>query len=159
METPIRGQRHSMDSREAAHLISGRLTAVLDLIRDSDIQELELEESGIRIRLHRALAAEDESSTAAAVAAPFDEVIPPGPKAITAPLVGTFYRAGKPGVPPLVSEGSHVEEDTVVGIIEALHELTDVEAGYLGLVTKVFATDGQPVEYGQPLFEVSQLGE
>jgi acetyl-CoA carboxylase biotin carboxyl carrier protein len=74
-------------------------------------------------------------------------------------LVGTFYRAGKPGVPPLVTEGSQVEDDTVVGIIEALHELTDVEAGCRGIVSKVFATDGQPVEYGQPLFEVSQLGE
>jgi biotin carboxyl carrier protein len=131
---------------------------MLELIRDSDIQELELEESGVRIRLHRALATE-ESRAAGAVEAPPEVVIPLGPVAITAPLVGTFYRAGKPGVPPLVTEGSQVEDDTVVGIIEALHELTDVEAGCRGIVSKVFATDGQPVEYGQPLFEVSQLGE
>lgn len=159
MESPIGGHRHSAGSREAAHLISTQLTAVLELIRDSDIRELELEESGVRIRLHRTRVVEDESRAAVDVGAPSDVVIPPGPVAVTAPLVGTFYRAGKPGVPPLVSEGSHVEEETVVGIIEALHELTDVEARCRGLVTKVFATDGQPVEYGQPLFEVSQLGQ
>jgi biotin carboxyl carrier protein len=132
---------------------------VLELIRDSDIRELELEENGVRIRLHRALPVEGDSAAAAAVEASPDVAIPPGPLAITAPLVGTFYRADRPGVPPLVSEGSPVDEDTVVGIIEALHELTDVEAGCRGTVSKVFATDGQPVEYGQPLFEVSQLGE
>jgi acetyl-CoA carboxylase biotin carboxyl carrier protein len=77
---------------------------------------------------------------------------------ILSPLVGTFYRAGQPGIPPLVAEGSHVEPDTVVGFVDVLGEPTEIEAGYAGAVTREYATDGQTVEYGQALFEVA-LGE
>jgi acetyl-CoA carboxylase biotin carboxyl carrier protein len=59
---------------------------------------------------------------------------------------------------PLVTEGSMVEESTVIGIIEALQVLTDVEADCSGVVTAVLATDGQPVEYNQPLLEVRPSG-
>lgn len=85
------------------------------------------------------------------------EAAPAEPRiqAITSPLVGTFYRAGKPGAPPLVDEGTWVEEDTVVGIVEALHVLTEVEAQCRGRIASVKATDGMPVQYGQPLFEVA----
>ncbi len=142
---------------DAADYIAANLRAVLELLQSSDVRELELEEDGVRVRLHRAPPAEGDSA-AEAKAEPENAVPPaPGPREITSPLVGTFYCAGKPGMPPLVSEGSHVEHDTVVGIIEALHVLTDVEAGCSGVVTKVCATDGQPVEYGQLLFEVSPV--
>jgi acetyl-CoA carboxylase biotin carboxyl carrier protein len=77
---------------------------------------------------------------------------------VTAPLVGTFYSAANPGDPPYVGEGSVVEDHTVVGIIEALQVLTEVEAGCRGTVTAVLATDGQAVEYGQALFEVAPNG-
>jgi acetyl-CoA carboxylase biotin carboxyl carrier protein len=77
---------------------------------------------------------------------------------VRASIVGTFYRAGKPGMAPLVSEGLHVQDSTVIGIIEALQVLTDVEAGNSGTVTSVLATDGQPVEYNQPLLEIQLDG-
>jgi len=66
--------------------------------------------------------------------------------------------SGRLGGSSLVGEGSHVEPDNVVGIIEALQVLTDVRSGVSGTVTRVLETDGHPVEYGQPLFEVTLDG-
>ena len=100
----------------------------------------------------------------AEVLLPLDVEVPEQPASpqvleITCPLVGTFYRAPKPGMPPLVTEDSPVEPDTVVGIVEALREqLTEIQAECTGRVVRVLATDGQPVEYGQVLFEVSTDG-
>lgn len=133
--------------------LSEHLPALLQLLQGSDVRELELQEGDVQVRLHRARMSGSEM---------IEEALPeleemPGPvtSEIWAPIVGTFYRAGQPGMPPLVSEGSRVEPATVVGIIETLHELTNVEAGSRGTVTRVLATDGQPVEYGQALFEVT----
>jgi acetyl-CoA carboxylase biotin carboxyl carrier protein len=77
---------------------------------------------------------------------------------IVAPMVGTFYRAAEPDSPPLAEEGTEVAETTIVGIIESLQVLNPVQAGHTGRVTRVLATDGQPVEYGQPIFEVTPSG-
>lgn len=133
------------------------LPAILDLLRGSDVRELEVQEGDFHVRLHRAVAesarwSEYAGETSQDSSAPEQELV-----RITSPLVGTFYRAGKPGMPPLASEGTRVEEDTIVGIVEALQVLTEVAAGVSGAVTEVLATDGQPVEYGQTLFEV-QIG-
>jgi acetyl-CoA carboxylase biotin carboxyl carrier protein len=127
------------------------LPALLRVLQNSDVSELEVQEGDVHIRLHRAR----RSVAAPEVDRP--DVLPtiePLVQKITAPLVGTFYRAEKPGAPPFVSEGSHVEDDTVVGIIEALQVLTEVEAGCSGLVRTVLSSDGQSVQYGQVLFEV-----
>ena len=137
-----------------ADYITETLPRLLEVLQESDVRELELREGEVRVRLHRVPAREAEALVEALGET---EPLPPLESQIvevTSPLVGTFYRAGKPGTPPLVEEGSQVHPDTVVGIIEALHVLTEVEAGCAGTVTKVLATDGQPVEYGQPLFEV-----
>lgn len=143
---------------DAAEYIGETLPRLLQVLQESDVRELELHEGDVRVRLHRLPGPEVESL--AEVIAEAEALPPPEPPTmeIRSPLVGTFYRAAKPGMPPLVAEGSDVEQDTVVGIVEALSVLTDVEAGCEGTVTKVLATDGQPVEYGQALFEVSLSG-
>lgn len=146
---------------DAADLLSQFLPQLLDLIGRSDIREIELREGDMSVRLHRAAPVEVAEGT--------DQLLPPAGEderdepepteyAITSPLVGTFYRAGDPGTGPLVSEGSRVQDDTVVGIIEALNVLTEVEAGCTGMVAQVLATDGQPVEFGQVLFTVNVRG-
>lgn len=130
------------------------LPSLLDVLQASDVREIELRDGDLELRLHRAAPPDGEEWI---FQAPEEAALPAQPVAnltITSGLVGTFYRAGHPGSAPLVSEGSSVEEDTIVGIIEALSVLTEVEAGCTGIVTRVFATDGSPVEYGQPLFEV-----
>lgn len=75
--------------------------------------------------------------------------------AVVSPLVGTFYHAPEPGSPPFVGVGDVVGEDTVVGIIEAMKMMNKVRAGRSGTVAAVLATDGELVEYGQPLVELT----
>ena len=138
--------------------LRAQLSDILQVLSNSDVYELELVQEDQRLRLHRSLSANVSTETRqeehgfedASVEADVTLVI-------TSPLVGTFYRASTPGAPPLVDEGSQVEPHMVVGIVEALQVLTEVEAGHRGTVSSALATDGQPVEYGQPLFEVTPL--
>jgi acetyl-CoA carboxylase biotin carboxyl carrier protein len=73
---------------------------------------------------------------------------------VSAPLLGTFYRAPKPGAPPFVEIGSEVEADTVIGIIEVMKLMNAVRAGVRGTVTAVLAQDAALVEYGETLLRV-----
>ena len=80
--------------------------------------------------------------------APGDEKLPK----ITAPILGTFYRRPQPGVPPYVEEGSLVQEDTTVGLIEVMKLFNPVKAGRSGRIHKICVENGELVEYGQTLF-------
>jgi acetyl-CoA carboxylase biotin carboxyl carrier protein len=75
---------------------------------------------------------------------------------ITSPIVGTFYRSSAPTAEPFVKAGSHVEPDTVVCIIEAMKLMNEILAETSGTVAKIYVENGQPVEYGQPLFGVKK---
>ena len=77
-----------------------------------------------------------------------------GPATITAPMLGTFYRAEAPGQPPFVEVGKRVEPDTTVCIIEVMKMMNSVPAGVSGTIAEVVAENAQLVEYGQPLFRV-----
>ena len=94
-------------------------------------------------------------------------VAPPAPAAapeapeeelhvITSPIVGTFYRASSPQADPFVKVGSQVESDSVVCIIEAMKLMNEIQAEATGTVAKIYVENGQPVEYGQPLFGVKK---
>jgi acetyl-CoA carboxylase biotin carboxyl carrier protein len=78
-------------------------------------------------------------------------VLDPGMVEVRAPLLGTFYRAPKPGAPPFVEVGAAVEPDTIVGIIEVMKLMNTVRAGARGLVREIRAQDGTLVEYGEAL--------
>ncbi len=75
---------------------------------------------------------------------------------ITSPIVGTFYRAPSPQADVFVRAGSHVEPDTVVCIIEAMKLMNEIQAETTGTIAKIYVENGQPVEYGQPLFGVKK---
>jgi len=77
-------------------------------------------------------------------------------QSVIAPLLGTFYRAPKPGAPPFVEVGSAVEEDTIIGIIEVMKLMNTVRAGMRGRVVDILVQDGALVEYGETLMRVSQ---
>jgi acetyl-CoA carboxylase biotin carboxyl carrier protein len=143
---------------DPVQFVTDDLPRILDTLRGSDVRELELEEGDIRLRLRRAAPVEGGSVAEAEIEEMELPSLEPEGLQVTAPLVGTFYSAANPGDPPYVGEGSVVEDHTVVGIIEALQVLTEVEAGCRGTVTAVLATDGQAVEYGQALFEVAPNG-
>ena len=90
----------------------------------------------------------------AAVAAPAPAAAPEAAsgKALNSPMVGTFYRAPSPGADPFVQVGDTVKKGQVVAIIEAMKLLNEVEAEEDGVVREICVENGQPVEYGQPLF-------
>ncbi|HVF55708.1 MAG TPA: acetyl-CoA carboxylase biotin carboxyl carrier protein [Pyrinomonadaceae bacterium] len=75
---------------------------------------------------------------------------------ITSPIVGTFYRSPSPNDEPFIKAGSHVEQDTVVCIIEAMKLMNEIQAETSGVVEKIYVENGQPVEFGQPLFGVKK---
>ena len=78
----------------------------------------------------------------------------PGLCEVPSPLLGFFYRAPKPGEPPFVEVGSHVEDDTVIGIIEVMKLMNTVQAGVKGEVVEILTENGAAVEYGEILLRV-----
>ncbi len=80
----------------------------------------------------------------------------PGGATVRAPMVGTFYRAPRPGAAPFVDIGAEVGQHTVIGIIEVMKLMNSVSAGAAGTVTEIYASDGQLVEAGQVLMRLRQ---
>jgi acetyl-CoA carboxylase biotin carboxyl carrier protein len=76
---------------------------------------------------------------------------------IKSPMVGTFYRAPAPDAPPYVDVGDEVKEDTVLCIVEAMKLMNEIKAEIRGRIVEILVENGQPVEYGQPLFSVELL--
>src|SRR5689334_7786679 len=145
------------------------------LVEHSTFDELTLEIDGMKLTLRRgdgvateparapdtitnttpeAGSATPKASAAASPGAPRDVNLIDVP----APLLGTFYRAPKPGAPPFVEVGSAVEEDTVVAIIEVMKLMNTVRAGVAGTVCEILASDGALVEYGEPILRVRKAG-
>src|SRR5215204_1506921 len=103
-------------------------------------------------------AAQTTSGAEAAPPQPAEAAEPPEEElhVITSPIVGTFYRASSPQAESFVKVGSQVEQDTVVCIIEAMKLMNEIQAETTGTVAKIYVENGQPVEYGQPLFGVKK---
>ena len=95
--------------------------------------------------------ATESAATTPAPEAPEEEL-----HIVTSPIVGTFYRAPSPNDDPFVKVGSQVEGDSVVCIIEAMKLMNEIQAETTGTVAKIYVENGQPVEYGQPLFGVKK---
>jgi len=131
------------------------IAEITRLLEESAFAELELEVNGLKIHLRRDGAApatpRPPPSTATAEAPRAVPVIEPGLTPVRAPLLGTFYRAPKPGAPPFVDVGTRVEPETVIGIIEVMKLMNTVRAGAPGVVRAIHARDGELVEYGEAL--------
>lgn len=87
-----------------------------------------------------------------------DQTSPDGLVPVKAPMVGTFYRAPEPGAPPFVEVGSHVEEDSTLGLIEVMKVFNSIRAGVRGVVVEILVQNAQFVEYGQTLFYIRPEG-
>jgi acetyl-CoA carboxylase biotin carboxyl carrier protein len=133
----------------------------VELATRHNLAELEVEAGGMRIRVvreHAPVSAPPER--AAAVTARHVESLGAAEEAktptvtIEAPMVGTFYRASAPDAAPFVHEGDVVKEDQVLCIIEAMKLMNEIEAKMAARIVKILVENGQPVEYGQPLFLV-----
>jgi acetyl-CoA carboxylase biotin carboxyl carrier protein len=97
-------------------------------------------------------AAAQPESAAVAPAAPADSDA--GLHLVKSPIVGTFYGSPSPGAPPLVSPGDHVEKGQVICVVEAMKLMNEIECDAAGEVVRCLVTNGQPIEFGQPLFEI-----
>jgi acetyl-CoA carboxylase biotin carboxyl carrier protein len=137
---------------------------ITKLLDESDFDELNLELDGMKLSLRRGASADSARPPAAAAPAaePKRPFIAPGADdagqhTVTAPLLGTFFRAPRPGAPPFVEIGSKVEPDTVIGILEVMKLMNTVHAGAHGRVAQILARDGALVEYGEALLRVSRI--
>ena len=149
------------------------LRELIALLHDNGLAELELERQDFRVRLRKEGAyapvyASEPMPAALSVrpASPPAAPVHPGAQAetaasedqglhiITSPIVGTFYRSPSPAADAFVKIGSNVEPETVVCIIEAMKLMNEIQAEASGEVVKIYVENGQPVEYGQPLFGI-----
>lgn len=146
---------------------------IIDLMKRSDLTELEVEQEGLKLRICRGPGGQyTAASSTVAAHAPAPEPAPaaPAPAAVPAaggeaqpgegfvfirsPMVGTFYRAPAPDVPPFVEINSKVAENTVICLIEAMKVMNEIQAEVKGTIAEILVENGQPVEYGQPLFKI-----
>jgi acetyl-CoA carboxylase biotin carboxyl carrier protein len=150
-------------------LTAADVAEIMRLVEQSNFDELDLEIEGVKLSLRRsgsgrierraATPAAASATAARAAAASATRAAPasaPAPvdknlKEITSPMLGTFYRAPKPGSAPFVEIGSAVEEDSVIAIIEVMKLMNTVRAGIKGVVTEILPADETLVEFGQVL--------
>jgi acetyl-CoA carboxylase biotin carboxyl carrier protein len=151
-----------------------KLKTLIDLVAESDIAELEVTEGESKVRIVKSSAIPQNQmvmmqpqnmqqhyapsqapSAPAPAAAPVAAVVAePTGHIVKSPMVGTFYRSSSPGSPAFVEVGSNIKEGDTLCIIEAMKLLNEIDSDVSGVVTKILVENGQPVEFGQPLFVI-----
>jgi len=147
-----------------------KLKKLIDLVEESGIAELEVTEGEEKVRIvkHNTVAAQQTymvpHATHAAVAAPVaaapnapaaaaaDESGLPEGHVVKSPMVGTFYRSASPGSEPFVEVGTTVKVGQTLCIVEAMKLLNEIESDGAGTIKAILVENGQPVEFGEPLF-------
>lgn len=167
------------ESKPALSVNMDELRELIGLLQENGLAELELERGDFRVKLRREGATppapavvevtrSNAVQTATSTQAIQHAIVPahPGAQAETAasedqdlhiissPIVGTFYRSPSPTAESFVKIGTVVEPDSVVCIIEAMKLMNEIQAETTGEVAKIYVENGQPVEYGQPLFGI-----
>jgi len=141
-----------------------KLKKLIDLVQESGISELEVTEGEEKVRIAKhnsaplanymtqmpAAAPQFAPAPSVVVTPPADDV--PEGTIVKSPMVGTFYRASAPGAKPLVDVGQTVTVGDRLCIIEAMKLMNEIESEFAGVVKAILVENGQPVEYGQPLF-------
>ncbi|GHA75062.1 acetyl-CoA carboxylase biotin carboxyl carrier protein subunit [Formosimonas limnophila] len=146
-----------------------KLKTLIDLVSESEISELEITEAEGKVRIVKGgtqqqvvytTQATAPAAAAATMAAPAPaaavEAAPAAPTGhqVKSPMVGTFYGASSPGAAPFVAVGDTVKKGQTVCIIEAMKLLNEIEADADGVIKQILVENGQPVEFGQPLFVI-----
>jgi acetyl-CoA carboxylase biotin carboxyl carrier protein len=145
------------------------LKRILEMVREHDLTELELESDGLKLRVKK----DGQVSLTQAPAAPPAAVPPPVPQAqavlapapaaldvdtelalVKSPIVGTFYRAPEPNAPPFVEVGDVVRKGQTLCIIEAMKMMNNIDSEYDGTIVRIHVENGQPVQFGERLFAI-----
>lgn len=145
-----------------------KLKTLIDLVAESDIAELEITEGEDKVKIvkssapvaYAAAPAPVSAAPAPVVTEPAVAPTPAAPVALEAdtvksPMVGTFYRSPSPGSAVFVELGQSVQQGQPLCIIEAMKLLNEIEADKAGVVKEILVNNGEPVEYGQPLFVIA----
>ena len=151
-----------------------KLKTLIDLVEASDISELELTEGEEKVKISRQNNTVQSLAHVNYVQQPIQPPVNQQPQAqteeplgkvdtttidnkdvITSPMVGTFYRSASPDSAPFIDIGSTVKKGETLCIIEAMKILNEIESDKEGTISKILIENGQPVEFGQPLFEIS----
>lgn len=149
-----------------------KLKTLIDLVSESGVAELEITEGDDRVKIVNRTGAAPVTVAAPAVmpapipasapaaapvqeAAPAPTAAPEETRTVNSPMVGTFYRAPSPGAKPFVDVGQKVKAGDTVCIIEAMKLLNEIETEYDGVIKEILVENGQPVEFGQPLFVIA----
>jgi acetyl-CoA carboxylase biotin carboxyl carrier protein len=144
-----------------------KLKKLIDLVEESGISELELTEGEEKVRISRALMPSQTAMTHYMAAAPQPVAsATPVPTAavpvvaeveghiVKSPMVGTFYRSSSPDAKAFIDIGSKVAVGDTLCIIEAMKLLNEIDSDHAGVIKKILVENGQPVEYGEPLFVI-----
>jgi acetyl-CoA carboxylase biotin carboxyl carrier protein len=150
------------DRHERGNADQQLIRELAELLNETGLSEIEIEKSGLRVRVARQLSvsqaalapampgpaqpAPEASSAAAAVADPAKH-----PGAVKSPMVGTAYRSPEPGAPAFVEIGTRVAQGQTLLIIEAMKTMNHIPAPRSGVVKEILIENGQPVEFGEPL--------
>ena len=149
-----------------------KLKTLIDLVSESGVAELEITEGDDRVKIVNRTGAAPVTVAAPAVmpapipasapaaapvqeAAPAPAAAPEETRTVNSPMVGTFYRAPSPGAKPFVDVVQKVKAGDTVCIIEAMKLLNEIETEYDGVIKEILVENGQPVEFGQPLFVIA----
>ena len=139
---------------------------LLQIFSETDVAEMEVQRGENRLRLRRAVAAQEHVVPAPApqhAATPVNHPAPatPAPRSadanqilVKSPIVGTYYDAAAPGAPPFIKVGDSVEPGQVLCIIESMKLMNEIEAEVAGVVAAKLVENGRPVEYGEALFSI-----
>jgi oxaloacetate decarboxylase alpha subunit len=161
----LRGREDALDDEDPLDDDEARrVRRLVRLLEESDAGELTVEEDGVRITVRRRESGPSQAQplfSAQPAAAPADPAVIVAPPSdivlVESPMVGNFYRASSPDADPFVEEGDRVEVGQTLCILEAMKLFNEFKSDHAGTVRKVLVDDAQPVEFGQPLFELAPL--
>ena len=149
-----------------------QLKQILDLVREHELSEFEVEQGGLRLKVRKDVAGAFvpvHAAPAPVAPPPQAQVAAPAAAApvgvgagdvdielavLKSPIVGTFFRSSEPGAPPFVEVGATVKKGQVLCIIEAMKLMNEIDSEYEGEIVNIYVENGQPVQYGERLFAI-----
>ena len=141
----------------------GDLKELIELLKETDITELHIEKDGSKVRIKREKFLSPLGGTVQKTSLSEEKLVTELEDetqrlvTITSPIVGTFYRAPSPEAQAFVEVGQRVNKGAVLCIVEAMKLMNEIESDVDGIIVKVLVENGQPVEYGEPLFLIEPL--
>jgi len=151
------------------------LKQLIEFLKEHQVAEFDLDRGDLKIRFNQAAGSAQLSDLARLIAsapatpaaspvaaAPVAAAAPASPAAdpnaglhiVKSPIVGTYYGSPSPGAAAFVASGDHVDKGQVICIVEAMKLMNEIESDAAGEIVKCFVTNGQPIEFGQPLFSI-----